>query len=157
MYYSDLLQYTYKLSKPIPALLNVGWLDNVKNFSKGEVPSVFSEKLKSLIIGSAVFDAHFNRIRGIHPCGLCGEQHMTVISEGREEILGMSEVLVPSQQIGAYYASPSLIYHYVTEHNYLPPEEYINAVLAVDITQLYFAEDIFDDLLMNRSGLEQAL
>ena len=28
------------------------------------------------------------------------------------------------------YAAPNLIYHYVKEHRYLPPMEFINAVLS---------------------------
>ncbi|MDE6313851.1 MAG: hypothetical protein K2M46_09595 [Lachnospiraceae bacterium] len=30
------------------------------------------------------------------------------------------------------YAAPSMIYHYITHHNYLPPEEFIKAVLTFD-------------------------
>ena len=33
---------------------------------------------------------------------------------------------------GRVYAAPTLIWHYVTEHGYRPPDEFIDAVLADD-------------------------
>lgn len=31
---------------------------------------------------------------------------------------------------GQWYAAPTLVHHYVTWHNYLPPQEFIDAVLS---------------------------
>ena len=43
--------------------------------------------------------------------------------------LGNGEIRVRGE--AAYYASPTLIYHYVVAHHYKPPEEFIEAVLMV--------------------------
>ena len=42
--------------------------------------------------------------------------------------LGMSElhILAPD---GTTYSAPSLIIHYITEHSYQPPAEFIDAIL----------------------------
>ena len=31
--------------------------------------------------------------------------------------------------VGAIYAAPNLIYHYVAEHHYAPPQEFVDALL----------------------------
>lgn len=152
MYYKDLSLYTYKLSNPVESVLNIGWLDKDKEFSKGKVSLEFLNKLKSVIVGNADFDANFNRIRGIRPCSLCGERNNQIEYGGQAEMLGMSEILVPMVDESGYFASPSMLYHYIAEHDYLPSEQYIKAVNAVDLKQKYFADDLFDELLYNREG-----
>jgi hypothetical protein len=42
--------------------------------------------------------------------------------------IGSDEIWVPGEN-GRIYAAPSLIVHYVEEHNYLPPPPFIEAVL----------------------------
>lgn len=150
MYYKDLSLYAYKLSTPIESIFNVGWLDKAEKFPKGEVPPDFLNKLKAVIAGTPSFDANFNRIRGVHPCALCGERNIEIEEGEQSEVLGMSEILIPEEGQGGYFASPSMVYHYVSEHGYLPPESFIKAVLSIDLVQKYIADDIFDELLCNR-------
>ncbi|PHR68538.1 hypothetical protein [Alcanivorax sp.] len=150
MFFNDLSLYEYHLSKPVKQILNVGWLDGGKEFTKGDSPSVFCQKLASVIIGGAGFDANFNRIRGVHPCDLCGDREVVIFSNGEEELLGMSEILIPNSEGDGYFASPSMVYHYITVHSYLPPEPFMNAVLNVDLSKEYLADDIFDALLASR-------
>ena len=46
---------------------------------------------------------------------------------GDEELrLGSAEIRVFGREEGTY-AAPDLIYHYVVDHHYLPPEEFIKA------------------------------
>ena len=48
---------------------------------------------------------------------------------GNDELwLGSAEIRVFSNE-GVTYAAPNLIYHYIVDHHYLPPEEFIRAVL----------------------------
>lgn len=43
-------------------------------------------------------------------------------------MLGSAEIWVPGRE-GCIYAAPTLIVHYVEAHEYLPPPEFIEAVL----------------------------
>jgi hypothetical protein len=40
--------------------------------------------------------------------------------------LGDAEIRVPGE--GKAYACPTLIYHYIVKHGYLPPDEFLEAV-----------------------------
>lgn len=151
MYFKDLSPYTYKLSTPIKSISNIGWLDSSGNFSTGKVSDNFLSKLESIIVGNTIFDASFNRIRGLHSCNICSEIGLEVYSGGCSEVLGMSEILIPDVSGNGYFASPSLIYHYISVHNYLPPKAYLNAVLSIDTERNFSAEDMFDKLLCNRN------
>jgi hypothetical protein len=42
--------------------------------------------------------------------------------------LGTAEIRVASDD-GICFAAPTLIYHYVAEHGYRPPEQFVEAVL----------------------------
>lgn len=42
--------------------------------------------------------------------------------------LGSAEIRVKAKD-GRIYAAPNLIYHYVAEHDYDPPKEFIEALL----------------------------
>ncbi|MGV9301376.1 DUF7919 family protein [Amycolatopsis sp. NPDC003676] len=43
------------------------------------------------------------------------------------------EVRIPGAP-GTAYAAPSMIRHYITTHAYRPPQSFIDAVLAIDLT-----------------------
>ncbi len=47
---------------------------------------------------------------------------------GGELVLGSAEIRVFGSN-GVTYAAPDMIYHYVAEHEYKPPDEFIEAVL----------------------------
>ena len=42
--------------------------------------------------------------------------------------LGNGEIRVTGED-GTVYAAPTMIAHYVAEHHYLPPQEFVDAVL----------------------------
>ena len=108
-YYKDLSEYEYYGYNP--TLYNVGWLDG--NFSKGEVSKEFLDKLKK----------HKEYIQqqmmGSHCCPYC-------LSEKKERSNGELWVVAFEGQV---YSSPVMIIHYIEEHKYLPPQEFIDAVL----------------------------
>ena len=54
---------------------------------------------------------------------------MRVFKYGRETFLGSAEIRVQGKE-GKVYAAPTLIYHYVAAHDYDPPQEFVEALLA---------------------------
>jgi len=104
----DLEPYTYNYYTQVKKnVLGVGWLDETRPFNKGEVPEEFIEKLKKA--------KRVNFTKGWHDCPFCGKAK------------GSHEIMV--RYNNKIYMAPELIVHYIEEHNYQPPEEYINAVL----------------------------
>jgi hypothetical protein len=54
----------------------------------------------------------------------------TIARRGDEELtIGSAEMRVFGEH-GAIYAAPTLIYHYVLEHQYKPPDEFVRALLT---------------------------
>ena len=107
-------------------LICIGWLDDNNNFPKGEGASeLFSYKLWG-------FCQHkFNSKRGFHACEYCdlGADSIPSINwEGELLKFGYSEIRVFSQD-GKVYSAPNLIFHYIMEHNYAPPQEFVDAVM----------------------------
>jgi hypothetical protein len=85
-----------------------------------------------------------------------------VDSAGKEHLLGMPELWIPSQKLPGWYVSPSLIMHYIEEHEYLPPDDFIDAVCSIDTSAAFHAEEIRNALVVNsyveyhRRGLDGA-
>lgn len=133
MYYSDLTQYDYlggEVVQPGAALLNVGWLDAAYPYASGSVSSEFLWALWRLCASPV------NPTRGFHHCTFCLQSGriskfsgmMLVTSPWGELCLGSAEMRVSGQR-GVTYAAPDLIYHYVAEHEYRPPDEFVAAVI----------------------------
>ena len=133
-YYKDLTRYEYFAGDEPPELksLNVGWLSNGIPFPKGETSQEFKDRLFQFCLDEYV--VHI--ARGFHVCELCasvsdeqwyedsqtryGEKtHWLNIGDGEIRVIGKSVI----------YAAPALIYHYIVEHQYKPPGEFIEAVL----------------------------
>jgi hypothetical protein len=133
-YYDDLSPYEYWPEHEPPRLkpINVGWLGEGELFPTGETSQEFKAKLFEFCLDEYLV----NIARGFHTCELCNisDEEWYEQSKARygEEApwwsLGNGEIRVIGQS--AVYAAPTLIYHYVVEHNYKPPEEFIEAVLS---------------------------
>jgi len=129
-YFEDLSPYTY-LPETVPStatVRTVGWLDGEHPFAVGEPPQGFADKLGVLCAEHATA-----RTRGFHWCDLClesGEEPQEAHPvTGAELTLGSAEIRVLTKD-GEWLAAPDLVYHYVVRHSYLPPEPFIDAVLA---------------------------
>jgi hypothetical protein len=126
MYFTDLspYPYTYGPLEENALVLCVGWLDDSHEYEKGETPSVFKDRLWKLC-SESVFST-----MGYHPCPFCLDLPVPVMARhDNEEIpLGSAQARVFGQG-SKVYAAPNLIYHYVTQHEYKPPDEFIEAVL----------------------------
>ena len=112
-YYPDLSPYAYLPNQP--AMINVGWLESGHGHYRGTVPEGFLERLRTLA------EQPKNLCRGTHDCDLC---------PAGSGLRGNGEVHVVGAD-GQVYAAPVLVVHYVEEHGYLPPQEFIDAVMAV--------------------------
>jgi hypothetical protein len=125
-YFADLSQYEYLRSGPVAPstqLLNVGWLDNDHEFPAGDAGPHFLMCLVQHLARPA------NQTRGYHLCELCHATETNKITTSSGEVtLGSAELHVFSGPIG--YAAPNLVVHYVDQHRYLPPSEFIDAVLG---------------------------
>ena len=141
-YYPDLTPYEYADKMRLPgvpkelAALNIGWLDRSHPYSKGDVPPGFAERLLEELIPQ-----RYHVTRGWHRCELCKREPGqwepdSITVEGEPYALGDREVLVvgPSRgilQSRRRYNAPSTICHYIEAHGYRPPDEFIEAVLAL--------------------------
>lgn len=122
MYYKDLTKYEYMTKEDS---LNIGWLQKGHLFSKGDVPEEFLEKLwKYLRYPVQV-------CRGFHACDFCNiaQKGVPIVEfKGEKREVGYYEIRVWGKD-GNVYAAPSLIFHYISQHGYKPPQEFIDAVM----------------------------
>jgi hypothetical protein len=133
MHFADLTPYNYCPEEGDPTALNVGWLDVAVPFERGKVPDGFVERLKFLVRGQ-----RHSQTRGFQACQFCPslaavfdgpafdrELYSACHADGR---FSSAEIRVQGED-GRWYASPRMIAHYVEEHGYKPPEEFIRAVM----------------------------
>lgn len=151
MFFKDHSIYNHYVEKPIYQILNIGWLSSQHSYSSGKVKPYLIKKLKEILLSKNISDYKFNRIRCNSPCQICGKcVELAFYDPNKQQttniLLGFCEILIPSLHNGIFYASPALIFHYIQEHDYKPPQAYIDAVLALDLTQSFNAQDYFDKL-----------
>jgi hypothetical protein len=96
----------------------VGWLDQNHPFPQRKPPPDFLAKLKQFAqhYGDSARALGWGAMGGCHSCEFCGKA------------LGFGSFGVPAGE-KLYYA-PDMIAHYVEQHDYDPPAEFINAVMA---------------------------
>lgn len=128
MYYPDLTPYEYEISGTLEDVLNIGWLSKEHSFQTGVVEDSIIEKLKNMIVKYRIT----NQMRGTHECDLCSHKDPYTdtylwFGDGKRRLLGSAELWIPSST-GIVYAAPDMIYHYITEHYYYPPNEFLMAL-----------------------------
>lgn len=121
-YFPDLSEYVYSVGSGRPGGRNVGWLNPTKRFSTGTPDPKDLDSLWSY------YSVSVTPTRGVHKCQFCSPP-ATVIEErsGLRLLLGTAEIRVFAKD-GTMYAAPTLIYHYVSAHDYMPPLQFITAV-----------------------------
>jgi hypothetical protein len=141
MHYTDLSAYTNHLRDALVNVKNVGWLNGAEEFSSGTVEPHLLNRLKQAFVGVGKFDAEAVLIRGAqHRCEICGASPGVVEVGGKKKYLGASEIWIPAGR-DVYYAAPSLVIHYIEEHQYLPPAEFIDAISSLDLGGEFSAEE----------------
>jgi len=133
-YFPDLSRYEYgRISQP--GVLNVGWLDNTHPFTQGTVDAHLIQKLRLLAAKPVEL------YRGSHICELCAEPglpkktlppHHVVLDMnspyGNWRASRASNGEIRVSRAGVTFAAPVLIVHYIEEHGYLPPVQFLTAV-----------------------------
>lgn len=121
-YYPDLSPYEYYQAES--STVNIGWLDAVHKYPQGAVPDEFIERLWAFCCSPV------HQSKGFHACELCRKPVFGLtVHRGNNTIqLGSAEIRVFGKD-GTVYAAPDLIYHYVIEHHYRPPDQFIQAVM----------------------------
>lgn len=122
-YFEDLSDYGFLDGSPLRLTLKrVGWLE-VGHFFETMAPS--DETLDLLWAHCKISLA---QTRGFHQCDLCDPPRTVLASRGGPRLLlGTSEIRVFSDT-SAFYAAPTLIYHYVRTHHYKPPDIFLHAL-----------------------------
>lgn len=123
-YYKDLSEYMYRSSKE-KNIVNVGWIDGEHKYLKGDVTEYFIRALWEYI------KYPVNKTRGIHSdIALEGGMKKFVAKyQGYNILLGTAEIRVIDTKNNIVYAAPNLIIHYVINHHYIPPQNFIDAVI----------------------------
>ena len=121
-YYPDLSEHTMVASGF--HVRAIGWLDDKHAFPVGIAPAEFTDKLGRIIETETFLGLYENgsiipKFFGFHTCELCHNY-----DHG-------DDIVVPSNQV--MYVAPKMILHYITEHGYLPPKQFIDAVLESPI------------------------
>jgi hypothetical protein len=121
-YFEDLSPYTYTFdSAALDPVRCVGWLDAGHVF-RTERPQ--PHLLDALWAYCSVL---VEPTRGLHSCEFCSRPPNTHVRHGKRLLLGSGEIRVFSST-GEAFAAPNLVYHYILEHQYQPPEEFLQAV-----------------------------
>jgi hypothetical protein len=137
-YFTDLTPYAYS-GRPQPGVVHVGWLDAIHDFPRGEVAKALVEKLKIMAANPV------EMYRGYHLCELCKQPEEAplvpvpdrvvvdpneVWTQWAKTRMSNGEIRVTRGRIT--YAAPIIITHYIEEHSYLPPWEFLQAVEAAE-------------------------
>lgn len=100
----------------------VGWLAHGHAFETGPTASGLVAKLEAMLEQTNAAYPHY-RFRGCMHCGLC----LALDCPSPGPIWSQENLLVPGA--AAVYLAPGGIVHYVHEHAYRPPREFMDAVL----------------------------
>ena len=110
MYFKDLFEEHIPRAGAI--LVKIGWLSKDEPYTQGECPKEFMDKLKKIKLSGLT--------KGHHYCPFCNN------------FTGQGEFYIPilpaSNRKG--YSAPHMIIHYIEEHNYCPPQEFMDAVMT---------------------------
>jgi hypothetical protein len=95
----------------------VGWLHPDHRFTKGNVSAEFLSRLKDFVArsGRSAEALYFGAFGGFHTCEFCSKAH------------GINNFGVPSGDL--LFIAPEMVVHYVEQHGYCPPAEFIAAVM----------------------------
>ena len=95
----------------------IGWLHPDYPYTKGEVPAEFLARLKEFAArsGDSAEARYFGASGGYHTCEFCGRAH------------GIANFGVPSGDL--LFVAPEMVVHYIEQHGYCPPPEFVAAVL----------------------------
>ncbi len=130
MYFQDLTPFKYSTDERCGNAQNVGWLSIEHEFPRGDTPEEFRRVLRLLSAESV------NQCMGWHDCEFCETPPQKLSfwrrapTRSNSAAKGNGEIHVPTAHGDIVYVAPQLVAHYVEEHRYRPPNEFVEAVLA---------------------------
>ncbi len=151
-------------------ILNIGWLDNEHPFPKGEIPVELLHKLKEITFADLVISENkkaglFDKNKALqvhcmhmrapsYHCPFCPvEKNKIWINRnnlssyfGDENFLtGCCLICIPSKNKEYFYIFPSMLHHYIEEHKYLPPSQFLDALQEFNINKPFNVFEEIDD------------
>jgi len=134
--YADLTKYRYSINYPGRKVFNVGWLGEGRDFPTGDERGLYEKLLP--------YCAHSIEPKpGVYPCPICGETMPSKQWGTKKFSLGHSEIRVVIEDV--WYASPTMILHYVERHHYRPPLDFIRACFhGVDPTSQEYSDALYE-------------
>ncbi|NWG22427.1 MAG: hypothetical protein HXY39_19135 [Chloroflexi bacterium] len=102
----------------------IGWLDIAVPYVTGPTPVAFHRRLLEHCVHGVL-----RLMCGVHHCQFCNnEPTRTTLWYGNRKVpCDNGEIWVSGGDV--IYVAPAMVYHYVTEHGYCPPDEFIDAVM----------------------------
>jgi hypothetical protein len=99
----------------------IGWLSNRHPFPTGDSPEDFVNLLRMICArwSDCINALGWPAAGGSHSCELCG----TFCASGN--------VAVPTNRV--LFVAPEMILHYIEQHSYRPPKEFVDAVLSCPV------------------------
>lgn len=91
----------------------IGWLEIGHPFTRGPVPGDILATLKAQVVKAYQVAYHM----GFHECSLC---------PAGQKRTGLDNLLVPTREL--LYVAPELVIHYIEDHGYRPPDQFLEAV-----------------------------
>lgn len=126
MYHADFDEYWLRRNRRTEQLtiLGIGWLDISMPYATGSTPAAFRERLLEHCVRGVL-----RLMCGFHFCQFCNHEPIrTSLWYGEQQVLcDNGEIWVSGSDV--IYVAPAMVYHYVTEHGYRPPDEFIDAVM----------------------------
>lgn len=92
---------------------NIGWLDSHHDYPRGSSGEEFSA-----ILAKMCNETRYHLWRAPLDCSLC-----------KRQIPGLLMAEIRVRGVDVVYAAPNVVAHHVTVHDYLPPREFVEAVL----------------------------
>lgn len=128
MYFEDLSNSIDNKGEIEDNTFMVGWLDEKHAFPKGTVQLSTLQKILALCFSPV------RQTRGFHQSPFLDPSPIgyPVEYRGKQMRLGSAEICVTDKN-GKNFRAPNLIYHYIKDCNYLPPQEFIDAIDALSI------------------------
>ena len=104
-------------------LMAIGWIEQGKPFEKGRVDTAVLVRIQSLRDEFSTAFPSFN-FRGLHTCSICK------IHNPSHAPLDGSNVNLYIPHRGFVFVAPARVDHYIEVHKYLPPESFLESLLA---------------------------
>jgi hypothetical protein len=130
MHHADLSPIWLSANEGPPKLLAVGWLEPGHDYRRGGVELEVVRKLADLLVNPWQPGLTMGR----HSCGFCrltggpASFHLDGRINDSAPRMGVSNLWLPAD--GFLFVAPSLILHYMDSHEYSPPDEFKEAVMA---------------------------